>query len=115
MGDAETVLEVIGKARHELQKAQDVADNTPRPPNACGAHDSQFALTKALTGGVDTLLMIAGENRREREQGIPSAGKKACTFLEYLTRPWPCVFFSFAVFSPNLPLILETAKGFMHK
>ena len=110
MGNEEMILDVITRAREALHGAQSDADKTPRPANACPAHDSQFALTKAQTQAMDTLLLMAQQNMKG---GV--LGGKVCTFLEYITRPWPCVFLSFAVFSPNFPLIVETAKGFMSK
>lgn len=105
MGDSETVMEIIDKARHELQKAQDTADRTPRPPNACSAHDAQFALTKALTGAMDTLLMIAASNIK----GAPDG--KMGVILATLNRPWPWAFASIAVFSPNIVSILSFFSG----
>lgn len=105
MGDSETVIEIIDKARHELQKAQDTADRTPRPPNACSAHDAQFALTKALTGAMDTLLMIAASNIKGGGSG--AAVGKVGVLLALLARPWPWAFASIAVFSPNIVAILS--------
>lgn len=109
MGDAETVMEIINKARHELQKAQDSADKTPRPPNACAAHDSQFALTKALTGAMDTLLMIAQQNIKGAGSNAPDG--KLAALLAILGRPWPWAFAAVAVFSPNIVSILSFFKG----
>lgn len=105
MGDSETVMEIIEKARHELQKAQDTADRTPRPPNACSAHDAQFALTKALTGAMDTLLMIAASNLKGNGSSWPDGRLGA--MLALLNRPWPWAFASIAVFSPNIVSILS--------
>lgn len=109
MGDAETVMEVIHKARQELQKAQDAADRTPRPPNACTAHDAQFALTKALTGAMDTLLMIAASNIKGAVSNAPDG--KMAAILATLNRPWPWAFASIAVFSPNIVSILSFFSG----
>lgn len=105
MGDAETVMEIINKARHELQKAQDAADNTPRPANACAAHDSQYALTKALTGAMDVLLMIAQQNIKDDGRDAPEG--KIGVLIALLARPWPWAFASIAVFSPNIVSILS--------
>lgn len=105
MGDSETVMEIIDKARHELQKAQDTADRTPRPPNACSAHDAQFALTKALTGAMDTLLMIAASNIKGAVSNAPDG--KMGVLVATLNRPWPWAFASIAVFSPNIVSILS--------
>lgn len=58
MGETQVLIEVVERAREALSKAQDAADNTKRPDNACQAHDCQFALSKALTNGIDTLLML---------------------------------------------------------
>lgn len=107
MSNEDMILDVITRAREALQEAQETADKTPRPVNACPAHDSQFALTKAQSQAMDTLLLMA-------QQAMKGGGKfgKACGVLEYLTRPWPCAFLSVAVFSPNFPMILESAKVF---
>jgi hypothetical protein len=109
MGDAETIVKIINKARHELQKAQDAADNTPRPPNACAAHDSQFALTRALTGAMDTLLMIAEQDIDGVSSDAPEG--RMGVFLALLNRPWPWAFASIAVFSPNIVYILTFFTG----
>jgi len=104
MGDAETVMGIISKARNELQKAQDAADKTPRPHNACGAHDGQYALTKALTGAMDTLLMIAQQKIKGGCADAPEG--RIGVLLELLNRPWPWMFAAVAVFSPNIVSIL---------
>jgi len=107
MSNEEMILDVITRARVALQEAQEKADDTPRPQNACPAHDSQFALTKAQSQAMDTLLLMA-------QQAMKGGNKfgKTCSILEYLTRPWPCVFLAFAVFSPNFPMICDTVKTF---
>jgi hypothetical protein len=64
MGNTQALIEVVKTAREELTNAQKVADNTKRPDNVCQAHDCQFALTKALTHGIDTLLMLKLEEMR---------------------------------------------------
>jgi len=64
MGNTQALIEVVKTAREELTDAQKVADNTKRPDNACAAHDCQFALSKALTHGIDTLLMLKLEEMR---------------------------------------------------
>lgn len=68
MGEREVLVDIVEKARANLQKAQDSADTTKRPENACIAHDCQFALTKALTHGIDTLLMLKLEEMRDAEE-----------------------------------------------
>jgi len=105
----EMIQEIVTKARHELQLAQEKADNTERPANACPAHDSQFALTKAISGALDTMLMMAQQGVK---QGVSSApeGKLGVIFA-LLLKPWPWAFASIAVFSPNFLAILETLKG----
>ena len=81
MGEKEALIEIVETAREDLKKAQDAADGTKRPDNACPAHDVQFALTKALTHGIDTLLMLKLEEMRdERAQAenvdvIPTKAK----------------------------------------
>ena len=105
----EMMQEIVTKARHELQTAQEVADNTPRPANACPAHDSQFALTKALTGGVDTLLMISQQGMRNSMYSADS-GKLGMIFST-LQKPWPWIAISIASFSPNFPSIVEAIKA----
>ena len=64
MGNTQALIEVVKTAREELTDAQKAADNTRRPDNACAAHDCQFALSKALTHGIDTLLMLKLEEMR---------------------------------------------------
>ena len=64
MGNTQALIEVVKTAREELTDAQKAADNTKRPDNACAAHDCQFALSKALTHGIDTLLMLKLEEMR---------------------------------------------------
>jgi len=65
MGDKQILLGLVVRARDALKKAQTDADNTPRPQDACPAHDSQFALTKALSGALDTLLLVKEEELRD--------------------------------------------------
>ena len=113
MGDAETIHEMITKARGELKKAQDTADFTPRPANACTAHDSQFALTRANSGALDTLLIMAQQDVGQVDQ-TPTGGIVASVF-RLLDRPWPWAFGSIAVFSPNLCDIITTVQGVLHK
>lgn len=64
MSDTQILIEVVERAREDLTRAQSIADNTKRPDNACAAHDCQFALSKALTHGIDTLLMLKLEEMR---------------------------------------------------
>ena len=64
MGNTQALIEVVKTAREELTDAQKAADSTKRPDNACAAHDCQFALSKALTHGIDTLLMLKLEEMR---------------------------------------------------
>lgn len=68
MSDTQILIEVVEKAREDLTRAQTIADNTKRPENACAAHDCQFALAKALSHGIDTLLMLKLEEMRS---GVP--------------------------------------------
>lgn len=70
MGEKEQLINLIGKAREQLAKAQDKAQNTERPANACPAHDSMFSLTQAITGGLDTLLMLRQEDIREEAEQL---------------------------------------------
>lgn len=105
----EMILEVVTKARHELQTAQEKADSTDRPANACPAHDSQFALTKALCGGLDTILMMAQQGIKSGTANAPE-GKLGMIFA-LLLKPWPWIFASVASFSPNFPAIVEAFKG----
>jgi hypothetical protein len=113
MGNDEAVMQVIERARHELQRAQDVADNTPRPNNVCTAHDSQFALTKAISYALDTMLMLAQQLMRgtvsEATSGVVGS------IFNLLNRPWPWIFASIAVFSPNIVSIITTLQGVFKK
>jgi hypothetical protein len=58
MGDKEALIQIVVGSRKALEDAKDVAHRTQRPVNACPAHDAQFSLAMALSGGVDTLLML---------------------------------------------------------
>jgi hypothetical protein len=114
MGNEEALLQVIERSRHELQKAQDAADANPRPANVCTAHDSQFALTKAGTNAMDTMLMIAQQIIRGGFSEHAPVGLIGSAFA-LLNRPWPWIFASIAVFSPNIVSILTTVQGMFHK
>jgi len=65
MGDKQILLGMMGNARTALQTAQIEADKTPRPVDACPAHDSQFAVTKASSFALDALLMAKEDEIRE--------------------------------------------------
>jgi hypothetical protein len=68
MGEKGLLIEVAENARKDLKMAQTAADATPRPANACPAHDCQFALTKAQTHGIDVLLMLKLEEMRDSQE-----------------------------------------------
>lgn len=105
----EMMFKVVEKALEDLQEAQREADRTPRPANACPAHDSQFALTKAISGALGTLLMMAQQALKD---GVPNATDSTLTGKTFalLLRPWPWIFASVAVFSPNIIGIINTLK-----
>ena len=108
MSNEEMIFKVVEKALEDLEAAQRAADNTPRPVNACPAHDSQFALTKAISGALGTLLMMAQQALKD---GVPNAIEgKFGAIVSILMKPWPWVFASFAVFSPNVVGIINALK-----
>jgi len=80
MGEKEVLMEVVEKTRKEMRDAQDAATKTPRPVDACPSHDALFALTKAQTNALDTLLMLKQEEMRENaaeDQPVVKGGLKA--------------------------------------
>lgn len=103
MSNEEMIFKVVEKALEDLESAQRAADNTPRPVNACPAHDSQFALTKAISGALGTLLMMAQQALKD---GVPQG------WMGILYTKWPWIFGCFAVFSPNFNSIADLIKGF---
>jgi hypothetical protein len=109
MSQDQMIHDIITRARIALQKAQVDADDTPRPVDACPAHDSQFALTKAISGALDTLLLMAQQNINDAPSEVPDG--KLGAILATLNRPWPWAFASIAVFSPNIVSILSFLTG----
>lgn len=103
------ILEVVHKSREAIQHAQEQAEITPRPANACPAHDVQFALTKALTGGMDTVLMLLTDVIKNGSGQIPKDLIDKAYIL--LLRPWPWVAISIVSFTQNFSAIIESVKG----
>jgi len=68
MGEKEQLIKIIGQAMEELTRAQDKAQNTPRPANACPAHDSLNSLIQTITKGIYTLLMLRQEDIKEEAE-----------------------------------------------
>lgn len=107
MGEKELLLNIIDKAREALDAAQNTAAGTPRPANACPAHDAQFALSQALCSGLSTLLMIKREEMKDSldagEDALSAApqdgavGKCLAVIRSLTPWRWPL---AIAVFSP---------------
>lgn len=105
MGEKKLLLKMIDKTCDALEAAQKTAAETPRPANACPAHDAQFALGQALCAGVSTLLEIKREEMNDAiNRDIPTeaepfgGGAKVLIFIRALT-PWRWPL-AVAVFSP---------------
>jgi hypothetical protein len=109
MSQDQMIHDIITRARIALQKAQVDADDTPRPVDACPAHDSQFSLTKAISGALDTLLLMAQQNISGSPSDAPQG--KLATLAAIASKPWPWIAFAVAAFSPNFPMILNAIKG----
>lgn len=110
MGDKQILLGLVVRAREALKKAQTDADNTPRPQDACPAHDSQFALTKSLSGALDTLLLVKEEELRDspRQQ---SDAKQDPWYVRVLIivakNPWSYAALIAFAFSPHATEIVK--------
>jgi len=109
MSKDEMIHDIITRARIALQDAQDKADDTPRPENVCHAHDSLFALTKAITGALDTILLMAQQNITSPQPEAPQG--KLSVWAVIACKPWPWIWASVAVFSPNFPAIMSALQG----
>jgi hypothetical protein len=108
MSKDEMIHDIITRARVALQDAQEKADDTPRPVNACPAHDSQFALTKAISGALDTILLMAQQNIAQPQEAPQG---KLAVWAVIACKPWPWIAFSIAAFSPNFPMIMSAIQG----
>ena len=65
MSEKAMLIEVVSKARESLAVAKRNVDATPKPQNACSAHDGHFAMNQANAGALDTLLMIKQEELKD--------------------------------------------------
>jgi len=58
MSNNEALIDIINKSRTALKTATDSAASTQKPVEACQSHQGMFALSVALSNGLDTLLML---------------------------------------------------------
>ena len=65
MGHDEMLIGFVERAREGLAVAKRNVDNTPKPANACAAHDGFFALNQASAGALDALLRIQEETLKD--------------------------------------------------
>lgn len=73
MGHDETLLGLVEAARGKLAAAKQHVEDTPKPSNACAAHDGFFALNQAIAGAVDIQLRIQEETLKEASKVTPYA------------------------------------------
>ena len=108
MGSDETLVDLIGKSRMALQDAKRDAEQTPRPKNACSAHDVQFALAMAQATASDTILAVLVQLLREKEMSVKQKWAKMCI--------WPAtVLASIALFAPQGPAMLQIVLNHFSK
>ena len=73
MGHDEMLIGFVERAREGLATAKKNVEATPKPANACAAHDGFFALNQASANALDALLRIQEETLREPTAQQPTA------------------------------------------
>lgn len=73
MGHDEMLIGFVERAREGLAAAKKNVEATPKPANACAAHDGFFALNQASANALDALLRIQEETLREPIAQQPTA------------------------------------------
>lgn len=73
MGHDEMLIGFVERAREGLATAKKNVEATPKPANACAAHDGFFALNQASANALDALLRIQEETLREPTTQQPTA------------------------------------------
>ena len=61
MSSDETIKGLIEKSRHDLSRAVDALEATPRPANVCGSHDAIFSVHRASASALDTILAVLAD------------------------------------------------------